>query len=133
MISKKVLIVDDDRDLVRSLQIRCETLGLDVNTSYDGMEAAFELMAVNDSPPDLIILDVNMPIENGLSLCQMFSEDTLLARIPVIILTGRRDEETLQQCRDLGVHYVCKGADTWDRLRPLITELLGIANVQLCT
>jgi len=131
MVSKKVLIVDDDRNLVRSLRIRCESMGLDVNTSYDGMEAAFELMAVNDSPPDLVILDVNMPIENGLSLCEMFAEDTLLASVPVIILTGRSDAATLRQCRDLGVRYVCKGADTWERLRPLIAELLGIADVRL--
>ena len=126
MSSKRVLIVDHDRDLVRVLRVRCESLGLEARTAYDGMEAAYELMVIHDNPPDLIILDVNLPLENGLTICEMLCEDPLLAAVPVIVLTGSRDEETVRRCEELGVHYLAKGPDTWDRLKPVVVGLLGL-------
>ncbi|MBN1912431.1 MAG: response regulator [Pirellulales bacterium] len=127
---KQVLIVDDDTTLVYALTARFESLGLEVRTSYDGMAAVYELTIAHEDPPHLIIMDVGLPMENGLRICEMLSDDTLLMPVPVIVLTGRTDETTIRQCRLLGAHYLAKGDDVWGRLRPLACELLELPDAE---
>ncbi|MBN2024124.1 MAG: response regulator [Pirellulales bacterium] len=126
----QVLIVDDDRDLVAALTLRCESLGLDARTSYDGMAAVYELTIAHENPPDLIVLDVNLPCEDGLSVCESLGDDSLLMPIPVVILTGRDDEATMRKCQALGAHYLHKQSDVWPLLRPLLVKLLDLATDQ---
>ena len=56
----------------------------------------------------MICLDVNMPGGSGLSACEMISQDEDLAGIPVIILTGCYDEETIRRCHKMSAYYVLK-------------------------
>lgn len=119
---KKVLIVDDDPNLIRALSIRCEQLGLTVQSSSDGLHA---LMYMLKEPPDLAIFDVNMPGADGLFVGEMLARDQRLSPVPVIFLTGRSDEETVRRCKELGAHYIYKGIDAWDHIRPLISQVLG--------
>jgi CheY-like chemotaxis protein len=56
----------------------------------------------------------------------MLSHDEHLKSIPVIVLTGRKDQETVRSCNDLLAYYVPKGADMWRRLEPLVDELLDL-------
>ncbi len=120
---KSVLIADDDRSLRQALVIRCRELGLEARVSPDGMHA---FNTICRQPPDLLILDVNMPAATGLHLCDELARDRRLAPIPVIILTGKSDEATVQHCERLGAHYVWKGLDTWDQLKPVICKLLEL-------
>ena len=124
MKTKTVLIADDDQSFVRVLEDRCRNLGLKVLTAPDTMSA---LTLIHKDPPDLILLDVHMPAGNGLAACEMLSTDTRLAPIPVIILTGKSDDETIQRCESLGAHYVPKSSQMWDSLKPIICELLEIS------
>src|SRR5207247_2062145 len=71
-----------------------------------------------------IILDVNLPLENGLNVWELLSDDRLLAPIPVVMLTGSSDEDTISRCEELGAHYVLKSPDMWNCLEPIICELL---------
>src|SRR5215469_7013251 len=121
--SKRVLIADDDEDVVDVVARRCETLGLQVERAYDGRSALEKVMT---HEADLMVLDVNMPGGSGLSVCEMLSRDEHLKSIPVIMLTGRTDYETVRSCNDLSAYHVPKGADTWVRLEPLIDELLDL-------
>ncbi|MBI5764544.1 MAG: response regulator [Planctomycetes bacterium] len=121
---KKVLIADDDHHLVSALTLRCQHLGLEVDSSPDGLHAWLNL--IMPSPPDVVILDINMPFTNGLRVCKKIADDETLSGIPVIILTGETDPATIEQCRRMGAHYVLKGADTWERLEPLICQVLGL-------
>lgn len=120
---KSVLIADDDPALVKALAIRCQKLGLNVRSASDGLDAWSSLRA---SPPDLLILDINMPGADGLSIREKLLKDTSVAPLPVIFLTGRTDDETLRRCKELGAFHVAKGADAWDHLKPILTELLQI-------
>jgi DNA-binding response OmpR family regulator len=122
--TKNILIADDDRDLVASLSIRCRALGLNVDAAHDAMTALFQ---INQSPPDLVILDVGMPSGNGLSVRKMMADNERLASIPVIILTGKSDEETIRRCHDTCAYYVPKCPDIWTRIEPLLHELLDLA------
>jgi DNA-binding response OmpR family regulator len=123
MATKRVLIADDDANIVTALNLRCEQLGLEVRNSADAMST---LNMIHSDPPDLIVLDVNMPGGNGLSVCEMLASDRKLPPIPVVMLTGRSDQETIDKCKQLGAYYVLKGPELWNRLQPIVHDLLGI-------
>jgi DNA-binding response OmpR family regulator len=123
--NKLVLIADDDENVVDVVARRCETLGLRVERAYDGKSALEKVMT---QEADLIVLDVNMPGGSGLTVCEMLSRDQHLKSIPVIMLTGRKDDETVRSCNDLLAYYVPKGADMWHRLEPVMAELLDLGS-----
>ena len=120
---KKILIVDDDFDLVLALATRCRQIGLQVQTAHNALTA---VMRMGEALPDLVCLDVKMPTADGLSVCEMMAADPEMARIPVVVLTGRKDEMTIRRCRDLLAYYLHKSGDIWRRLEPVIYELIDI-------
>jgi two-component system alkaline phosphatase synthesis response regulator PhoP len=91
MSKKKVLIVDDDHDFVDAVQAVVEDGGYDVEVAYDGKEA---LEKVAQSKPDLIILDVMMPVMTGHEACKKLKADPATKEIPVILLTAVADRVT---------------------------------------
>jgi DNA-binding response OmpR family regulator len=117
---KTVLIADDDESLTEILCARCESLGLAVDVANNAMTA---LGKIDEMMPDVVILDVEMPLGNGLSVCEMMATHRNLATIPVIMLTGRSDRETIRRCHDLCAFYVSKNGDVWSRIEPLLREL----------
>ncbi|HEX3727201.1 MAG TPA: response regulator [Pirellulales bacterium] len=119
-----ILIADDDVDVLTALTLRCEQLGLRVRIAHDAMAA---LLMIRADPPGLVIIDVNMPGGNGLSVCEMLGSDKSWQRVPSIILTGQSDEDTIARCHRAGACYVPKGGDVWQRVRPLLSTLLRIA------
>jgi DNA-binding response OmpR family regulator len=121
--AKSLLIADDDQDLVGVLSIRCRLLGLKVLTAFDAFTA---LSLVRSQVPDLVCLDVGMPGGNGLSVCEMITSDPAFRDIPVIMLTGRSDPKTICRCHSMCAYYIEKSTDTWERLEPLIRELLEL-------
>ncbi|MBN2474380.1 MAG: response regulator [Pirellulales bacterium] len=123
MTSKTILIADDDRDLVEVLKMRCCRLGTRVVTAYDSMTA---LTLIHQERPDLVCLDVGMPAGDGLSVCEMLHADKELSSTAVIMLTGRADEQTIRRCHEMCVYYVLKSSNVWNRLEPIIRELLGL-------
>jgi DNA-binding response OmpR family regulator len=121
MNGKSILIADDDHNLVDALAVRCRTLGLAVRTAHDARTA---LNIIFDDRPDVACLDVNMPCGNGLCVCEMLASDERFVSLPVIVLTGRTDLETVRRCHNLCAYYVPKCADLWSRIGPLLQELL---------
>jgi DNA-binding response OmpR family regulator len=119
---KTILIADDDHELVHALAVRCRRLGLGVLCAHDSFSA---LSLVRTSRPDVVCLDVDMPAGNGLCVCEMLSADGACRTIPIMILTGRTDPETIMRCHTLCAYYVEKCADVWSRVEPLLKELLS--------
>ena len=122
MTEKTILIADDDHELVHVLAVRCRRLGLNVLCAHDAFTS---LSLVKTGRPDVVCLDVDMPAGNGLGVCEMLSSDAACRTIPIIILTGRTDPETIMRCHSLCAYYVEKCADVWSRIEPLLKELLG--------
>jgi CheY-like chemotaxis protein len=87
------------------------------------------LLGAHRVQPDLMILDVNMPGGNGLSVCEMMAGDPSLAKTPVIIMTGDTNPEIPGRCQALHAQYLQKGAGLWERLEPLIRKTLGMPAV----
>ena len=121
--TKQILVADDDEDMVRMLTKRCALMGcsvIGVNNAFDAINE------IRHRRPDMVCLDVGMPGGDGLSVCEMMAGDERLRQIPVIILTGRSDEATIRRCHDLLVYYVEKSTHTWERVEPLVRELLHL-------
>ena len=70
---KKILIVDDERDIVKALMIRLKGAGYDVVTAFDGAQAIF---MAHKEKPDLIILDIRMPAGDGFSVAEKLKGST---------------------------------------------------------
>lgn len=122
---KRVVIVDDDDDLVQALSMRCRNvLGLGVHWASDRING---VKLIDQLVPDLICLDINMPYGNGFDVLEMLSRDDCLSSIPAIVLTGRSDEKALRRCEDFGAHYLLKTSDCWNSLSDLMCELLELA------
>ena len=88
---KLILLVDDDPDFVEAVRVIVENGGYDVEVAYDGQEG---LEAVAERTPDLIVLDVMMPVMNGHEACAKLKGNEETADIPIILLTAVADRVT---------------------------------------
>ena len=86
MTGQKILVVDDDQDLLRGLSIRLRAYGYKVLFAADAISA---ICVARKEEPDLVILDIGLPGGDGFTVMQRMSSLGGLATIPVIILTGR--------------------------------------------
>jgi two-component system alkaline phosphatase synthesis response regulator PhoP len=88
---KKILLVDDDPDFVEAVKVIVESGGYEVKVAYDGKEA---LEAIEEEKPDLIVLDVMMPVMNGHEACARIKGNKETVNIPIILLTAVADRVT---------------------------------------
>ena len=103
---KKVLIADDEPNIVMSLQFLMEHEGYEVRTVADGEEA---LQALREFRPDLVLLDVMMPKKNGYEICQAIRASPELAGIKVVMLTAKGRDIDAEKGVALGADsYVTK-------------------------
>jgi len=85
----KILIVDDEKDIVKMLDYNLKKEGFMTVSAYDGQEA---ILAAQRDSPDLIILDIMLPNIDGLEVCKILKKDDNTARIPIIMLTAKAQE-----------------------------------------
>lgn len=86
---KKILAVDDERHIVRLVEVNLQRAGYEVVTAYDGREALEKVAA---ETPDLIVLDVMMPYMDGFEVLKNLKADPSTAEIPVIMLTAKAQD-----------------------------------------
>ncbi|MCE5215566.1 response regulator [bacterium] len=87
--ARKILVVDDERHIVRLVEVNLQRAGYDVVTAYDGVEA---LEKVKAEKPDMIVLDVMMPRKDGFEVLQDLQGNPATADIPVIMLTAKAQD-----------------------------------------
>lgn len=101
--SQKILIVDDEPRYVRLMEANLLTEGYDVIPAYNGQEA---LNVVTSQKPDLVILDIMMPVLDGFAVCERIRE---FSTIPIIIVTAKGEERDRVKGLDLGADdYIVK-------------------------
>ncbi len=83
--SHRILVAEDERDIVDMIRVVLEARGLDVLAAYDGLGA---LDLAKKEKPDLIITDLLMPGITGLELCKRLRTDEELCRTPIIVITS---------------------------------------------
>jgi len=86
---KKILVVDDERHIVRLIQVNLERQGYHVVTAHDGKEA---LEKVASEKPDLVVLDVMMPYMDGFEVLRHLRRNPETAELPVIMLTAKAQD-----------------------------------------
>jgi len=113
----KILLVDDEKDAVELLGFRLQVNNYEVITAYNGQEA---LERINAENPDLIILDIIMPVMDGFEVLRRIRNDLNTKYIPVIMLTARLDSASIFKAQELGsTSYLMKPIDI-DELLKLI-------------
>jgi diguanylate cyclase (GGDEF)-like protein len=106
MSSQSVLAIDDSPDIHKLLDVRLRPEGLILHHALSADEG---LAMARDLKPDLILLDVNLPLVTGFEICKKLKDDPPTANIPIIFLTGASEIYTKVQGFDLGgVDYVVK-------------------------
>jgi len=120
--AKRVLIADDEPNIVTSLEFLIEQAGMEVRVARDGQEA-IDLAA--SFQPDLIVLDVMMPVLNGYEVCQRLKSDPNLRYIRVLMLSAKGRDVEVAKGRELGADgYITKPFSTRE-LVSKVRELLG--------
>ena len=99
---KRILIIDDEPDLLKALNTRFQAEGYDVITSKDGAKGLEKARKEN---PDLIILDLMLPKINGYRVCRFIKFDETYKHIEIIILTARAEDEDKKLGKEVGADY----------------------------
>ncbi len=86
----KILLVDDERNILDIVQFNLEVEGFEVTTASDGMEA---LRVVHDAAPDLILCDIMMPEVDGLEVCRRLKADSRTNQIPIVMLSAKAQSQ----------------------------------------
>lgn len=115
--SKKILIVEDEIFLSKTLRKRLSSAGYEVDVAidaYQGVEHAHKWK------PDLIILDLMLPCGGGIAVLESLQSSTELSFLPVIVLTGMNDDEYKRKVLEMGVDaYIEKPYDATNLLNTI--------------
>lgn len=122
---KKILIVDDEPEIVEILRRFLERKGYGVSVAMDG-EVALERTRLD--LPDLVILDLNLPKLSGEEVCKEIRAGESTKKIPIVMLTGKNSDVDKVIGRVIGAdRYLTKPFEI-DNLLKVINEILGIAS-----
>jgi DNA-binding response OmpR family regulator len=106
MVAKRILLVDDEPELVKAIEIRLKAADYEVLAAYDGQEG---LDKAKKEKPDLIILDLMLPKMDGYKVCGLLKADTRYNKIPIIMFTARAQESDKKMGEEVGVDaYITK-------------------------
>lgn len=120
MAKKKILVVEDEPDLILMLKERLKSEGYKVEAAFNGLEGIEKAKKIK---PDLILVDVMMPELDGYSMTQRLKEDDLTTGIPIIVITIKETMKELFQ--KLGVNnFFTKPFDT-EQLLEAIKNILA--------
>jgi DNA-binding response OmpR family regulator len=112
--SRKILVADDEPNIVMALEFLLERNGYQVRTARNGDEA---LKAIESDPPDLVLLDIMMPVKSGYEVCKRIREKPEWAGMKVVMLSAKGREVEVNKGLGMGADlYVNKPFSTRDLL-----------------
>lgn len=119
---KRILVIDDEPQMVEILKVRLEASGYGVISSYDGLDAVEK---ARREKPDLILLDIMLPRMDGYRVCRTLKFDERYKDIPIIMFTARAHEKDKETAEEVGADaYMIKPFEP-RMLLDKIKELLG--------
>ena len=122
--TSKVLIADDEPNIVISLEFLMKREGHQVLVARDGIQA---LDTIRREKPDLVLLDVMMPGKTGFEVCQAVRADESLAGVKILMLTAKGRDTDVAQGLAMGADgYMTKPFSTKD-LAARVRDMLGVA------
>lgn len=119
---KKVCIIDDDPDLREIYLTKFNQEGFDVSLAVNGEEG---LRTIREKHPDIILLDLQMPVKNGIEVLQELDKDEAFSKIPVIVLTNIDNEEAFKEVGKFETRfYLIKSLTTPQKAVDYVKEVL---------
>jgi DNA-binding response OmpR family regulator len=119
---KKVCIIDDDANIREIYLVKFNQEGFDVLLAADGEEG---MKIVREKRPDIILLDLQMPIKNGTEVLEELNKDEELRKIPVIVLTNIDNEDSYHQVGKFETRfYLIKSLTTPQKAVDYVREVL---------
>lgn len=117
----KILLADDEEDIKTVMRLFLEEKGYDIITAFDGLDA---IDVTRTEKPDLILLDIMMPVINGFEVCQKLKADVATANIPIVMLSAAAHADSVKKGLDAGaVDYLVKPFDP-EKLEEVIQRIL---------
>ena len=125
--AKRVLVVDDDPQVVKIIQRALEREGLEVAVATNGAEA---LLAIGRQRPDLVILDVVMPVMDGFQALRALREKPETKDLPVLMLTARSEDRDVARGWTAGVDLYLTKPFTMEELLTATRRMLEVTGAE---
>lgn len=98
---KRILIVEDEENIIISLQFLLEHAGFDVDTEMNGANALIKILS---DPPDVLVLDVMLPELDGFEILQKIRSGSNISKLPILMLTAKGQREDRKNALDYGAN-----------------------------
>lgn len=119
---KKVIIIDDDDNIREIYRMKLVTEQYDVTTAADGEEG---MKLIRETKPDIILLDLQMPVKSGLEVLQELKDDAELSKIPVVVLSNIDNEDAFREIGKFETRfYLIKSLTTPQKAADIVREVL---------
>jgi CheY-like chemotaxis protein len=118
---KTIMVIDDDKPLVRSLKYRLEKKGFSIYAAYGGKEA---LETIESHPPDLVLLDIVMPEMDGYEVMKALKHKPDTAQIPIVVMTGVENVGGKVKALSVGATDYLQKSSGFDELLKTIEGIL---------
>lgn len=118
-----VCIIDDDPSIQEIYRIKFESEGYETIAARNGEEG---LLLIREKHPDIILLDIQMPVKNGIEVLETLKDDPVLFRIPVVILSNQDDQASFDSIGKLDAtrFYLVKALTTPQKAVDIVREIL---------
>lgn len=120
---RTILVIEDDETMRSALKRIFESDGMNVKTAADGTQLS---VVLDDSPIDLIILDIGLPWINGLELAKLLKEHEELKHIPLIFVSGKTSDLDVKRGFDAGADDYIKKPFDIDKMKKTVHTLLKL-------
>jgi diguanylate cyclase (GGDEF)-like protein len=124
---ERILVVDDNPDNIEIIEARLASRGYRIESATDGEEA---LRLVRENPPQLILLDVMMPLIDGFEVSRRIKRDSTLPYIPIILVTARGETEDKVEGLDAGADDYLTKPVNFPELEARVRSMLRIKRLQ---
>ena len=119
---QKVCVIDDDNDIREIYRMKLALEQYDVITATNGAEG---LEVIRKNNPDIILLDLEMPVKNGIEVLRELGSDANLSKIPVVILSNVDDEKAFKEVGKFETRfYLIKSLTTPQKVADIVREVL---------
>ncbi len=126
--SYNILIVDDSRTIRSVIKKTLDIAGVPVGDLYEAENGKEALDLMNSNWIDLIFADINMPVMSGIEMVKKMSEDNILDKTPVIIVSTEGSKTRIDDLLELGVRAYLRKPINPEDLRNIVKEVMGDYN-----
>ena len=119
---KKVCIVEDDDNIREIYATALSASGFEIIEALNGEDG---ILAITENNPDIILLDLQMPVKNGFEVMEFLQKDENLSKIPIVVLTNADDQESISKAGQFETRfYVVKALTTPQKITGIVREIL---------